>query len=205
MHQKIQGKYKLLFLGIVASILLVVGVFLATNSFASKSVLVEKLVLPLARIVVIDTHKVGIPTRLRIPKIGVDAAVENVGVTSSGAMAVPKGPNGVGWYSPGLRPGEIGSAVMAGHYGWKNGISAVFDHLDQIKKGDQIYVEDDRGITTIFVASDVRAYGEKDNATEIFVSDDRKAHLNLITCEGVWNSSTKSYSKRLVIFADKKS
>jgi len=34
-------------------------------------------------------------------------------------------------------------------------------------------------------------------------SSDAKAHLNLITCEGVWDKVSKSYSKRLVVFTDR--
>jgi len=71
----------------------------------------------------------GLPVRLKIPKINVDSAFEYVGLTPQGAMDVPKGPAEVGWFKLGTRPGEIGSAVVAGHSGWKNGIPAVFDNL----------------------------------------------------------------------------
>jgi len=33
-------------------------------------------------------------------------------------------------------------------------------------------------------------------------SNDGKAHLNLITCAGVWDEVEKSHSSRLVVFAD---
>ena len=42
------------------------------------------------------------PARLRIPAIGVDAAVESVGVTAEGDLHVPRDARDVGWYS--LRP-----------------------------------------------------------------------------------------------------
>jgi len=67
-----------------------------------------------------------------IPSINIDAAIEYVGLTSNGAMAVPKGPNDVGWFELGPRPGDIGSAVIAGHDGWKDGIPAVFDNLSKL-------------------------------------------------------------------------
>jgi hypothetical protein len=37
----------------------------------------------------------------------------------------------------------------------------------------------------------------------VFASNDGGAHLNLITCAGEWNKGKKSYSERLVVFADK--
>ena len=131
----------------------------------------------------------GFPIRLKIPKIKADAIVEYVGLTPEGRMDVPKG--------------EIGSAVIAGHSGWKNNKPAVFDNLNKLKKGDKIYIEDEKGTIIIFVVREKRLYDPNADATEVFSSSDEKAHLNLVTCEGVWDEVTKSRSKRLVVFTDK--
>jgi LPXTG-site transpeptidase (sortase) family protein len=145
----------------------------------------------------------GLPTRIEIPKISVDAAIEYVGLTPQGAMAVPTGPTSTAWFDLGPRPGENGSAVIAGHEGWKDGIRAVFDDLYKLRAGDEVYVKDEEGATTTFVVRDVRTYGQNGDASDVFGSSDGKAHLNLITCEGIWNAAEKSYSNRLVVFADK--
>jgi sortase A len=144
----------------------------------------------------------GLPIRLSIPNIKIDAAIEYVGVTPQGTMDVPKGPTDAAWFDLGPRPGEKGSAVIAGHEGWKDGIPAVFDDLYKLQEGDKIYVQDDKGATTTFVVRAVRTYGQNEDAADVFGSSDSKAHLNLITCEGVWNAAQKSYSDRLVVFAD---
>ena len=144
-----------------------------------------------------------LPTRLRIPKIGVDAVVQFVGLTSDWAMDVPSGPDDVAWFELGRRPGEEGTAVISGHYGWKNNIPAVFDNLHNLRKGDNIYIEDERGDIISFVVRESRRYDPKADASDVFGSSDGKAHLNLITCEGVWDKTSKTYSKRLVVFADK--
>ncbi len=135
--------------------------------------------------------------------IGVDAVVGHVGLTSDGAMDVPKVPADTVWYKLGPRPGENGSAVISGHYGWKNNTPAVFDNLHALKKGDKIYVEDEKGATITFVVRGSRRYDPKTDASDVFGSSDGKAHLNLVTCEGTWNKSSKTYSKRRVVFADK--
>ena len=57
----------------------------------------------------------GLPIRLKIPSIKVDAAIEYVGIAPDGNMDVPKGPDNVAWFEPGTRPGDVGSAVLAGH------------------------------------------------------------------------------------------
>lgn len=143
------------------------------------------------------------PVRLKIPAIRVDAAIVPVGIAPDGAMDVPNGPLDVAWFDRGPSPGENGSAVVAGHFGWKNNAPAVFDDLSTLKKGDKIYVGNDKGETITFVVRELRLFGEKGNAAEVFGSNDGKAHLNLVTCEGVWNKDSKSYSKRLVVFTDK--
>jgi len=145
----------------------------------------------------------GLPIRLKIPSIKVDATVDYVGLTSDGAMDVPKGPPDVAWFNLGPHPGNNGSAVIDGHSGWKNGIPAVFDELHKLQKGDKLYVEDEKRTTITFVVREFRNYDPKANAADVFSSSDGKAHLNLITCGGVWNEFSRSHSNRLVVFTDR--
>jgi len=144
----------------------------------------------------------GLPVRLKIPKITVDAALESVGLTSEGAMDVPKNLGDAAWFNRGVRPGEKGSAVIDGHFGWKNGIPAVFNNLYTLRKGDKIYIESEKGATIAFVVQESRTYKETEDAGAVFGSSDGKAHLNLITCKG-WDESKQSFSHRLVVFTDK--
>jgi len=141
--------------------------------------------------------------RLVIPKIKVDTGIEVVGLTPAGAVDVPKSLATVGWFNRSPRPGDIGSSVIDGHFGLENRVVAVFNNLHTLEPGDTIYVEDGKGTPTAFVVRATRTYGKDDQAPDVFGSTDGKAHLNLITCEGTWNETIKSYSDRLVVFADK--
>jgi len=145
----------------------------------------------------------GLPVRLEIPSVDIDAIVEHLGVTSGGIMDTPQNIDNVAWFNLGSRPGEIGSAVIAGHYGWKNGKASVFINLYKLQKGDKLYVKDDKGMTTSFLVRETRKYDQKADASSVFSSSDGRSHLNLITCEGNWNETSKSYPERLVIFSDK--
>lgn len=146
----------------------------------------------------------GLPIRLKISKIHVDALLENVGLTPKGEVGIPKGPTNAAWFNVSPRPGASGSSVITGHYGrWKNGIPTVFNNLDKLRKGDKISVEDQKGSVIIFVVRELRTFDSDANAVDVFGMNDGKSHLNLITCEGIWNKLTKSYPKRLVVFADK--
>jgi LPXTG-site transpeptidase (sortase) family protein len=146
---------------------------------------------------------IGLPVRLKIPKIGVDAPIDQMGLTSEGDMDTPKIPGNAGWFSQGPRPGEVGSSVIDGHFGWKNNLPAVFDNLHLLKAGDTLSVVDEEGAATTFTVRELRTFGRDGDATEVFRSNDGKAHLNLITCQGSWNERQKSYSTRLVVFTDK--
>jgi len=145
-----------------------------------------------------------LPIHLRIPKINVEADIESVGLTAQGAVGVPKDPSHTAWYNLSSYPGDIGSAVITGHYGrWKNGSGSVFDNLNKLDKGDSLFIEDEKGIITAFVVREIRIYSQNESVPEVFISNDGKVHLNLITCDGTWNSVSKTFSDRLVVFADK--
>lgn len=145
----------------------------------------------------------GLPVRLKIPKINLDVQIEYVGIDSKGAIAAPKIQENVAWFNLSPYPGKIGSAIITGHYGWKNKRPAVFDNLYKLHQGDKIYIEDNGGLIMSFVVKGNRRYDPMADATDILISKDGKAHLNLITCEGDWDAVAKSYSQRLVIFTDK--
>lgn len=140
------------------------------------------------------------PMRLVIPAIDVNTNIQNLGVTLKGALEVPNNAVDAGWFDLGPRPGERGSAVIAGHFDGKNGEAGVFTNLDKLKPGDMLYVKDDKGVSTAFVVRGSRTY-DPGYAEEVFSTNDG-SHLNLITCDGVWDGVKKSYTKRLVVFAD---
>jgi LPXTG-site transpeptidase (sortase) family protein len=146
---------------------------------------------------------IGLPIRLKIPKLNIDTPIEQVGIAPDGSMDVPKKPDDTAWFNLGPRPGEIGSAVIDGHSGWKNNRPAIFDNLSKLKKGDKIYVEDTNKTTVIFVITDFQIYDSKTNAQKVFSSNDGKIHLNLITCTGAWNAVAETHSDRLIVFAEK--
>ena len=144
----------------------------------------------------------GLPTRLKIPVIGVDSTIEDAYITADGRMDVPDGSKNLAWFVLGPHPGQKGSAVIGGHFGIKNGVPFVFYRLDELKVNDKIYIENDKGKTIAFVVRVIKLLDRKADATEVFTSDDGLAHLNLVTCEGVWNRSNNTYPERRVIFTE---
>ena len=145
----------------------------------------------------------GLPVRLKIPSINVDSAVEDAVITPDGRMDVPEGAIDVAWFSLGPKPGEVGSAVIGGHYGVNNKVSFVFYKLNELKIGETINVINDKGEDVAFVVKSIKSFDQNADSTTVFTSNDGLAHLNLITCEGIWNKVNGTYPSRLVVFADK--
>jgi len=144
----------------------------------------------------------GLPVRLKIPSIGVDSAIEDALITADGRMDVPFGSVNVAWFALGPHPGKPGSAVIGGHFGKKNGVPFVFYKLDQMKIGDKVYIVDDKSDTLAFTVRSIKLFDRDADATLVFTSNDGIAHLNLITCEGVWNKVNDTYPDRRVVFTD---
>ena len=142
------------------------------------------------------------PMSLRIPSLKINTVLEQVGLTAQGAVGVPESILKAAWFTSSVKPGLTGNMVIVGHFGWKRGVPAIFNNLAKLQKGDKIYV-DDGGKQVTFIVQKMQKYNQNSVVPAIFISSDNKSHLNLITCDGIWNKVTKSYLERLVIFTDK--
>ena len=150
----------------------------------------------------VTSPEVTLPQKLIIPKLGIAAAVEYVGMDEKGNMDVPRNDNNVAWYELGFKPGAAGNSVMAGHLDTRTGAPAIFYQLDSLEKGDRIQIIGTDGSTKEFVVTHKQTYPY--NAfplVEVFGTSD-KPRLNLITCEGRYNSSERNYSHRTVVYSE---
>jgi LPXTG-site transpeptidase (sortase) family protein len=139
------------------------------------------------------------PSRLQIPSIGVDAAVAGVGLMPDGSMGVPGDLWTSTWLSSGARPGQPGSAVIAGHRGI--GTQALFSHLENVRPGDQIRVSDASGGELVYQVTRVASM-DLSVATQLQVfGPTNQQQLVLITCFGQYSRSTRTYDRRLVVFS----
>lgn len=141
------------------------------------------------------------PDRLVIPKIGVDAHIQHVGIAKSGNMAVPTNYTDVGWFREGTVPGQIGSAVIDGHVDNGFGLAAVFKRLSDLKVGDDIYIVTKTGSRLHFKVQELGNYAYSNVPSQKLLAASDAPRLNLITCEGAWISSKKMYDGRLVVYA----
>ena len=143
-----------------------------------------------------------LPQTLHIPKINVAAAIEQVGLDTQGRMDVPEDADNVAWYKLGYKPGQKGNAVLAGHYDKETGEPAVFWDISKLESGDKIIVVDAHGKEYTFLFKKMVKYPYDNFPIEEVFGEADKPMLNLITCQGTWDSTRNNYSHRIVVFAE---
>ncbi len=142
-----------------------------------------------------------IPARVKIPSIGVDAAVESVGTRADGSMDTPKNFKNVGWYSLGSKPGGAGNAVFAGHVNNALTSAGVFQHLSEVRIGDYVSVSDASGKTLLYRVTELEQYPVDEAPLQSIFSTTGTSQVIIYTCDGQWDGAAHSFTKRLVVFA----
>ncbi len=142
-----------------------------------------------------------VPKRIQIPSIGVNATVEAVGVKSDGAMANPSNFSRVGWYKGGAQVGAPGRAVLGGHVNNALTRGGVFQYLDRLKSGDQIVLTDAEGKGYAYRVDKLEVYDKDHAPTQDIFTTQGDSGIALVTCDGSWDSSSRSYTDRLVVYA----
>jgi hypothetical protein len=146
------------------------------------------------------TTSTSLPVRLLIPAIGVDTALQQLRLSSDGSLQAPSAWQVAGWYAGGIRPGQPGPAVIAGHVDSLYG-PAVFFRLRQLHHGDQVIVNRQDRQTLVFLVDAVDHVPKDNFPTELVYGPTPLPELRLITCGGDFDSQTLSYLDNLVVSA----
>jgi sortase (surface protein transpeptidase) len=141
-----------------------------------------------------------VPVRLDIPAIGVSTALEQLGQAPEGTVEVPADWDVAGWYAPGPRPGDPGSAVMLGHVDSTSG-PAVFFRLRQLRRGDRIEVTRADGSRVRFVVARIDQYDKQRFPTDDVYYPTLTPTLRLVTCGGTFDRSSGHYRANIIVFA----
>jgi hypothetical protein len=146
------------------------------------------------------TSRAALPDNLTIPAIGVDTALEPLGLLPDHTLRPPSHWDEAGWYVGGVRPGDLGPAVIAGHVDSTSG-PAVFFRLRDVRPGEFALVRLRTGRTLTFVIDAVRAYLKNQFPSAAVYGPTALPELRLVTCTGDFNYSTHSYLDNLVVSA----
>jgi sortase (surface protein transpeptidase) len=141
-----------------------------------------------------------VPVRLEIPSIHVASPLQGLGRAADGTVEVPSRWEVAGWYAPGPRPGEPGSAVILGHVDSKRG-PAVFYRLRELRPGDQIDITRADGSSVRFVVQRTAQYPKTRFPTDKVYYPTLAPALRLVTCGGQFDFTTGHYRSNIIVFA----
>ena len=142
------------------------------------------------------------PDRIRIPAIGVDATVDDMGLTDDGGIEVPEVFADAGWWTYSPRPGRVGASAILGHVDSKSG-PAVFFRLTDLRPGDEIHVDGVDGRTVTFAVRAVEQHPKASFPSEKVFGATPTPTLRLITCGGAFDSNAGHHLDNIVVFADR--
>lgn len=139
------------------------------------------------------------PVRVRIPAIGVDSNLMDLGLQPDGTMEVPPGAFPAGWYTGAPTPGELGPAIIAGHVN-VGADAGVFAELNELRRGDEIVVTRADGSKVSFAVTAAEEFVKTAFPTRRVYGNIDHAGLRLITCGGL-NQRSDAYETNIVVFA----
>lgn len=146
------------------------------------------------------TRSTARPSRLLIPKIGVDTGLENLHQDARGVLVAPQYADTAGWWSKGVVPGDVGAAVIVGHLDTILG-PAVFEHLQELRPGDVIEIRMSDGRTLRFSVDGSHVVQKALFPSKEVYGATPDAQLRLITCSEPFDPVAHSYTDNLVVFA----
>lgn len=154
----------------------------------------------------VGAYKVApdMPRVIYIPKLKVNARVTKMGIKNDGSLEAPKNVHDVGWYKNSSKPGSPGGAsLIDGHVSGPTQ-KGVFYKIETLKSGDVITIErgDGSKLEYSVVKTEVAKATETDMAKMMLPVTVGKHGLNLITCTGKFDSSTKTYEDRALVYAE---
>jgi hypothetical protein len=142
------------------------------------------------------------PTRLTLPGLGITTSVVPVGVDDGGELAIPDNPQALGWWQDGAAPGDDrGAVVIDGHVDSYQYGTGFFVNLRRLQSGDPVVLDDKNGVRTGWTVASAALYPRDALPYDQLFSHDGPPRLVLITCGGVFDRTSRSYTDNLVVTA----
>ena len=145
------------------------------------------------------------PTRIAIPALGVDSAVNPVGLNPDGTVQVPApGPlyDQAAWYTGSARPGQRGPAVILGHIDSAANGPSVFYRLSALRPLDGFTLTRADGRTLVYRVNSVKTYPKDAFPSQSVYGPTTRPEVRLITCGGAFDARARSYVDNTVVYAN---
>lgn len=149
-----------------------------------------------------DGTRASIPVRVDVDAINAHSSLVQLGLNADKTVQVPpvSQPLQAGWYKFGVRPGEVGKAVLLGHVDG-GGQLGVFNRLRDLKAGDVAKVTEQGGQVLSFVVKQVQEVPKNQFPTQAVYGPSNQRELRLITCGGAFDKSSGNYVDNIIVSA----
>jgi LPXTG-site transpeptidase (sortase) family protein len=140
------------------------------------------------------------PRYISISRLDIKARVMSLGLKPGGQLEAPANIYDAGWYKTSSFPGQPGAVLIDGHSGDPN---AIFINLKDLVGGDIILIErgDGKKIKYKVVQTEVLPKDSVDMSRLMVPFVVGTNGLNIITCDGQFDSNSSSYNNRLIVYA----
>lgn len=142
------------------------------------------------------------PTSVTLPRLRIRAPIATADIdTRSGALAVPKDIDRVGWWRDGAAPGDTaGTILLAGHVDSARRGAGAFYALTSARRGDTVELRAGDGRTRRWRVASVRRMRKSALPTSVFTRSGPR-RLVLVTCGGPFDDRAGSYRDNVVVTA----
>lgn len=140
------------------------------------------------------------PVRVEIPSIRASSTLAPLVLDAKGALEVPKTAEQAGWYADGVTPGDPGPGIIVGHIDYA-GDPGVFQRLDELEVGDEVYVATADATVLRFVVYRTQQVSKAAFPWREVAADTEGPELRIISCTGKYRPEVRSYSDNLIVFA----
>jgi hypothetical protein len=140
------------------------------------------------------------PVRLRVPDVGVDSALGELGQAPDRTVEVPSDPGQAGWYALGPRPGQPGPAVLLGHVDGRRR-PGVFFRLPELQPGALVLVDRADGTLVTFRVTRLERMPKTSFPTGEVYLPTSEPELRLVTCGGNFDGATGHYRDNVIAYA----
>ncbi len=146
----------------------------------------------------------AVPTRITVARVGIDAALIEVGFARNGTIGVPPLSDALkaAWFDRGPTPGQLGPAVIDGHVDSLDlpDHRAAFFALGAVRPGDLVEVARSDHQIAQFTVDSVELVRKRDFPTGKVYGALPYAGLRLITCGGEFVRG-QGYLGNIIVFA----
>ena len=142
------------------------------------------------------------PQGIRVDSLGIDMAIESVGLAEDGAMELPQDPSLAAWYRFGPSPASAaGATVIAAHVDSLVYDIGPFAQLATATVGTEIVVTTADGQERRYAVESVQTVTKQDVPWGSIFDRSGPNRLTLVTCGGEFDYDAKTYLSNVIVSA----